>query len=177
MAAGSKALENIEKNLTLDQKQARQQAENETLPARDVTRLPIPGYVAKNVPAKRYWDSILGRADDILLLDDLDAEMLGVYCVMLTRHEELSRLCKVLMKDVSSTKRSGEVQMSAAERVEARLAAADRVESLLIKLQNHERTLLQYAEKLGLTPSGRIRLARKRAESYVADENADLYGD
>ena len=40
--------------------------------------------------------------------------------------------------------------------------------------------ILQYAEKLGLTPSGRVRLAQKRAQAAAgarADPDSDLYGD
>ena len=47
-------------------------------------------------------------------------------------------------------------------------------------MQSLERNILQYAEKLGLTPSGRVRLAQKRAQAAAgarADPDSDLYGD
>ena len=38
--------------------------------------------------------------------------------------------------------------------------------------------ILQYAEKLGLTPAGRVRLAQKRAAAAEAkDPDGDLFGD
>ena len=48
------------------------------------------------------------------------------------------------------------------------------------KMQSLERNILQYAEKLGLTPSGRVRLAQKRAQAAAearADPDGDLFGD
>ena len=48
------------------------------------------------------------------------------------------------------------------------------------KMQPLERNILQYAEKLGLTPSGRVRLAQKRAQAAAearTDPDSDLYGD
>jgi hypothetical protein len=45
------------------------------------------------------------------------------------------------------------------------------------KLQTLERNLLTYADKLGLTPTGRVRLAQKRAEAATFDPDGDLYGD
>ena len=46
-------------------------------------------------------------------------------------------------------------------------------------MQSLERNILQYAEKLGLTPSGRVRLAQKRAAAAAEnkDPDGDLFGD
>ena len=49
----------------------------------------------------------------------------------------------------------------------------------MTKLQGQERSILQYADKLGLTPTGRVHLARKRAaqaNGEVGDDD-DLFGD
>ena len=57
--------------------------------------------------------------------------------------------------------------------------ALARLDSLSGKAQRVEGNLLQYAEKLGLTPSGRARLAQKRAEQAMAaaEPDGDLFGD
>lgn len=58
--------------------------------------------------------------------------------------------------------------------------AAAKLDAVSGKMQSLERNILQYAEKLGLTPSGRVRLAQKRAQAAAdaaADPDGDLYGD
>lgn len=49
----------------------------------------------------------------------------------------------------------------------------------MTKLQGQERSILQYADKLGLTPSGRMHLARKKAAQFAGEggEDDDLFGD
>ena len=54
--------------------------------------------------------------------------------------------------------------------------AAAKLDALTGKLQALERNILQYAEKLGLTPSGRVRLAQKRAAA-ASEQADDLFGD
>ena len=51
------------------------------------------------------------------------------------------------------------------------------MDTLTGKLQALERNLLQYAEKLGLTPTGRVRLAQKRAQAAAPEPDGDLFGD
>ena len=60
---------------------------------------------------------------------------------------------------------------------DALIEAASKLDALTGKLQALERNLLQYAEKLGLTPSGRARLAQKRAQAAAPDPDSDLFGD
>ena len=55
--------------------------------------------------------------------------------------------------------------------------AVSKLDTLTGKLQALERNLLQYAEKLGLTPSGRVRLAQKRAQAAAPEPDDDLFGD
>ena len=55
--------------------------------------------------------------------------------------------------------------------------AAAKLDALTGKLQALERSILQYAEKLGLTPSGRVRLAQKRAQAAESGPDDDLFGD
>lgn len=40
-----------------------------------------------NPAAGRYWRKVLERMDGLVILDDLDSDALGVYCVMMARYE------------------------------------------------------------------------------------------
>ena len=63
---------------------------------------------------------------------------------------------------------------------EAVADAVSKLDTVSGKMQSLERNILQYAEKLGLTPSGRVRLAQKRAQAAAearADPDGDLFGD
>ena len=56
--------------------------------------------------------------------------------------------------------------------------AVSKLDTLTGKLQALERNLLQYADKLGLTPAGRVRLAQKRAQAAADPQpDDDLFGD
>ena len=166
MSGNVKTVENMTKNMTLDERMARENAEAETLPNRVSVLLP-PSYLKKDKVAEKYWEVILSRMVGISLLDDLDTEMLAIYCTMLSRRDSLNALCRVVLVEASKPKLD----------TDARLDVMSRVDGLVVKLQSLERTILQYADKLGLTPSGRVRLARKRAEAAMPESNEDLFGD
>ena len=55
--------------------------------------------------------------------------------------------------------------------------AVSKLDTLTGKLQALERNVLQYADKLGLTPSGRVRLAQQRAKAAETETDDDLFGD
>ncbi|MEG1684056.1 MAG: P27 family phage terminase small subunit, partial [Oscillospiraceae bacterium] len=94
----------------------------------------------------------------------------GVYCVMLARYEQQCRLLSLA---------SAQLKKAAGD-PEAVAEAVSKLDTVSGKLQSLERNILQYAEKLGLTPSGRIRLAQKRAAAAAearADPDGDLFGE
>ena len=129
-----------------------------------------PAIMAKNAAAGRYWRKVLERMDGLVILDDLDSDALGVYCVMMARYEAQCRLLAQAAKGLKEARDDPEA-------VEEAVARLDAVSG---KMQSLERNILQYAEKLGLTPSGRVRLAQKRAQAAAearADPDGDLYGD
>jgi P27 family predicted phage terminase small subunit len=146
------------KNLTDAERAAREQAESEVMPARDSVRLAQPALMTNDAAAKKYWKNILSRMEGYSILDDLDSDTLGIYCVMLSRYDGLC-------KDLRAARADPEM--------------AERADSINTKLQRLEGSILQYADKLGLTPSGRARLAQKRAEKLAAefDLDGDLFGD
>lgn len=144
MPANVVALENSRKHRTKAEKEARAIAEKAV--SRQTVRLNPPKYLKDDEVALDYWKKTVKRMRGISLLDDVDTEMLAIYCQLLSRRDYLvSRFAEVPNDDN------------------------------LKNLQAQERIIVQYAEKLGLTPNGRARLAKKRAEERPVDPNADLF--
>lgn len=169
MPTPAKALDNMTKNLTSEERALREQAERGVLPDRGrEVKLEKPAIMTKNAAAGRYWRKVLERMQGLVILDDLDSDALGVYCVMMARYEQQCRLLALVSKQLKEAK----------DGPEAVAEAASRLDTVNGKMQSLERNILQYAEKLGLTPSGRIRLAQKRAEQAAqANPDGDLFGD
>lgn len=168
MPEAVKSSANMTKHLTKEEREARLQAEGEVLPRRPRRKLKKPGFISGNKRANAYWNQILERMEGLVLLDDLDSEMLAGYCSMLARRDET-----VLLAD-QLTDRLDVADMEPEELLEA----VGKLNVLNGKLQSLDRTLLQYAEKLGLTPSGRVRLAQQRAKAAAEPEpDDDLFGD
>ena len=168
MPSQAKTLDNMDKHLTEAERAARAAAEEGVMPKREQTTLKAPTIVNKDAKAKAYWTEILKRMDGLAILDDLDSEMLAGYVLMLSRRDRLAAVNIELM-----------AQAAKAKDPEAMLEVIEKLDSLTGKLQALERNLMNYAEKLGLTPSGRVRLAQKRARAAVEDQepDADLFGD
>lgn len=165
MPANAKALDNLEKHLTNAERDARAQAEAEVIPARSA-KLKPPRTMSKDAAAKRYWKSILERMEGLAILDDLDAEMLAVYCSALSRRDALNTLCRELVG-----------QMEQERDAQVRLELTNKLDGLISKLQGHEKALLTFAGQLGMTPESRVRLARRRAEAVQVGPDDDLFGD
>ena len=165
-----KPLDNMTKKLTNEEREIRQQAEEGVIPDRGrESRMEKPAIMTKNAAAGRYWKKILERMSGLVILDDLDSDALGVYCVMMARYEQQCKLLTLAAKQLKDAQDD-------AEAVSDAVAKLDAVSS---KMQSLERNILQYAEKLGLTPSGRVRLAQKRAAAAAEnkDPDGDLFGD
>ena len=169
MPKKAKCLDSTSKHLTRAEREAREAAESVTLPNREAVSMQMPSYVKSDTSAKKYWESILNRMQGYAILDDLDAEVLGVYCSMLSRRDAAEKLLAPLEKAAKKKDvETGDL-----------LKLTAQIESLMGKLQGQERIILTYADKLGLTPAGRISLARKRA-TQAGEENSqddDLFGD
>ena len=170
MATAPKLSGNMEKHLTAEEREMRAEAEAGVIPDRGrESRMEQPAIMKANTAAKRYWEKIHGRMEGLVILDDLDSDALGVYCVMMSRYEVQCRL----LRDAAKALRNVE------DDAEAIADAAAKLDTISGKMQSLERNILQYAEKLGLTPSGRVRLAQKRAAAAAAaaDPDGDLFGD
>ena len=198
MPAATKNLENMTKHMTQAEAELRQQAEREVIPQRKKLKLKKPAFVARNKRANAYWNQILKRMEGLVLLDDLDSEMLAGYCSMLARRDQTILLVNDLyarlgvsgaVEPLPGKKPDGALSDEEWERSaqappdpmtpDELIEAVSKLDTMTGKLQALERNLLQYAEKLGLTPSGRVRLAQKRAAAAAEnkDPDGDLFGD
>lgn len=166
MPAPVKLLDNMSKHLTDEERKAREEAERATLPQRAQAKLVMPRDVKGDRAARRYWELTAERMEGITLLDDLDSEALGILCSMLSRRDALNNLCRRMLADAGKEKD-----------LEKRLEAVSQLDALQGKLSALEKTILQYQNTLGLTPSGRVRLMRKRAEARVEEPDGDLFGE
>ena len=165
MGAPVKSMDNQTKHLTNAERLARQSAEDSLGLGRDnAEKLRAPKGLSGS--AKTYWNNIVERCKDVLLIDELDQEMLAVYCQMLARRDKLNRLCEKLLK--ASLKEDFESENS---------EATDKLDGLVKQVAALERNLMTYADKLGFTPQSRVRLAQKRAAAAMADPEGDFFGD
>jgi len=145
------ATANTNKHLTPDQKKVREAAEEEL--QREKVRLDMPPFVRNDERAVFYWNKAIRLMKGIALHDNLDTDMLAAYCAISSRWERLQELV---------TSQLAENKFD--DRAFARIEAA-------------EKNRLAYAEKLGLTPTSRLRMAKKKAEKKPAGVNDDLYGE
>lgn len=196
MPTAAKPTENMSKHLTQAERETREQAEAGVLPDRGrEPKLKKPAIVSANKRANAYWNQILKQMDGLVLLDDLDSTVLAGYCSMLARRDQAVLLIGQLMGRLGvqgavengAKRRKSDAAMSDREWEESAkgappmtpdelVEAVSKLDTLTGKLQSLERNILQYADKLGLTPSGRVRLAQKRA-AKAAGQADDLFGD
>lgn len=196
MPTAAKPAENMTKHLTQAERQAREQAEGEVLPDRGrEPKLKKPTIVSSNKRANAYWNQTLKQMDGLVLLDDLDSTVLAGYCSMLARRDQTTLLVNQLMVKLGvqdavengAKRRKSDASLSDQEWEESAkgtppmtpdelVEAVSKLDALTGKLQALERNILQYADKLGLTPSSRIRMAQKRAAN-AAEQADDLFGD
>lgn len=197
MPTAAKPAENMSKHLTKTERDAREQAETGVLPDRGRgPKLKKPAIVSGDRRASAYWNQILKQMEGLVLLDDLDATVLAGYCSMLARRDRTVLLVGQLMdrlgvqkavedgakrrkKDSSMSDQEWEDSAKTAPAMtpDELVEAAAKLDALTGKLQALERNILQYADKLGLTPSGRVRLAQKRAAAMGEAQLDDLFGD
>lgn len=151
MPANVVRIENTAKHLTKAERAARESAQNQNV--RKLVRLIEPQKVKEDEVAHEYWKKTVKLLRGIDLLDNVDADMLGWYCVMSSRLEMLTDIMR----------REAEAECGPSKAILSRIEVA-------------ERNLMSYADKLGLTPTGRARLAVKKAK-VTEDPDADIYGD
>lgn len=194
MPTPPKRSDNITGHRTEAEQAARQEAEQQVLPDRGGhVKLKKPRFISGNKLANSYWNGLVKRMDGLAILDDLDSEMLAGYCAMLARRDQTIVLINQLMDrlgvqgvvdEAGMKAKRGGMELSDGEwtplaTADEVIEAVSKLDTLNGKLQALDRNLLQYADKLGLTPTGRVRLAQKRAEQAAGEvePDGDLYGD
>lgn len=133
-----KTLENQSGHRTKAERAARESAEEDLMRSGRVTIKP-PAWLDDDAMA--VFHDLRRKLKNLILLDNLDSVLLGVYCDALANYKRSSRL-------LTRTDENG-LPMATDEQVKA--------------AQAWGRLCLQYAEKLGLSPTARARLARRRA--------------
>ena len=139
-------LDNMTKHLTTKERTARAEASAKF--KRDKVKLTMPGRVKNNAAAAEYWKKYIKMLRKMEVLDDVDADVRGRLCLIYARMDR--------MQD----------ELDASEMMS---------QDLLNRLESAERNALSYAQKLGLTPESRARLAKKIAEKPAEDPDADLF--
>ena len=156
MPTPAKTMDAMSKNLTRDQRDARSEAEASVIPDRGEVTLKKPAWLTGR--GKKYWDSILARMVGTSILDDLDTEMLAIYCAQLQERD-------ALQADLAKARKEDEPDM-------------ELVLTLTKQINAKDAKIRDFASELGCTPSGRVRLAQKRSVAAIAeiDPNGDLFG-
>lgn len=172
MPTPPKTAANSTKHRTKAELEQRELAETSTMPARGKPKR-APEIVAKDPKAKAYWDHIWADMKELEILDVLDAHALASLCSMMAMRDRLALLTPKLMKQLkdmeTDTAATGQVITHLAEALKYCSALSDK----RIKLDTQ---ILSYAEKLGLTPSGRARLAARKVLEEPSDPDDDLFG-
>ena len=154
-----KAMDAMSKNLTSDEKVARLEAESSVIPDRCEVTLKKPSWLTGR--GKNYWDLVLARMSGTAILDDLDTEMLAIYCAQLAERDAL----QADLKKARTVKKNETPDM-------------DLILALTKQLNAKDSKIRDFASDLGCTPSGRVRLAQKRAAKIAeVDVDGDLFGD
>ena len=156
MPTPAKTMDAMSKNLTRDEKDARLAAEGSVNPDRGEVVLKKPPWLKGR--GKKYWDSILERMKGTAILDNLDVEMLAIYCSQLQERD-------ALQADLEKARKADEPDM-------------ELILALTKQLNAKDSKIRDFASDLGCTPSGRVRLAQKRAaKASEVDVDGDLFGD
>ena len=197
MPTAAKPAENMTKHMTQTEREVREQAEAGVLPDRGrEPKLKKPAIVSSNKRANAYWNQTLKQMDGLVLLDDLDSTVLAGYCSMLARRDQTTLLVNQLMRRLGvhdavengAKRRKSDAALSDQEWEDSAkgtpamtpdelVEAVSKLDTLTGKLQALERNILQYADKLGLTPAARIRMAQRRATAAGEKQADDLFGD
>lgn len=136
------------------------QAAAQSVGRKGKVRLKPPDWLDEK--ALEVWRRTKKAISGMDILDNIDCDMLAIYCDAIARYAEFAQsLVKGEMVDIDGIPR--------------RLKANELTE--LSKAANaYSRQAAQLAEKLGLTPNARARLAKKKAESPAPDSFADEFG-
>ena len=147
-----KTSENIRKHLTNAEKAARLRAEG-SLSRGTRVQLRCPKWL--NEDARKIFHETKRRVKGLELLDNADVELLGIYCDEVAKYIAAS-------KHLADRDKDGILVATKDDREDCR---------------SWGRLVAGYAEKLGLTPTARARLAKRKAEQEPPDDLEQLLDD
>lgn len=153
MPRNVKRAANISKHLTNGEIKAREIVEKTM--SRNEVKISKPSGFSEDKTANYHWNKTIKELKNIELLDNLDADSLARYCKILSRISSLEK----------------ELDEFTEKKVDFAVKAA-----IITRIEAAERMQMTYANKLGLTPESRIRLAKKKTEPANIDLGDDLYG-
>jgi P27 family predicted phage terminase small subunit len=131
----------------------------ERLQRQNRPKLKCPAWLKNDRPAYAIWSKLLKDAKAFDLLDLLDANTLATYCKLEAEKTQII----MTMIDMDATPLEKRKDGHATVRV-----------ALTEDLERISKTSLAHAEKLGLTPNSRARLAKRLAETEE-DPNEHLF--
>lgn len=176
MPTPSKRAANMNKHLTREEREQREAAEQGSMPHRGKPRR-SGALVSGDKGAKAYWDKIWAEMEELEILDTLDAPALAGLCSMLSLRDRLARLGPALLKALEALEDQCDPRTESGRAALSELAGMLRqANALTDKRLRIDAQILGYADKLGLTPSGRSRLAARKAAQEPPDEDDDLFG-
>jgi P27 family predicted phage terminase small subunit len=126
------------KHWTRAEREARKAA-SEGIKRKTRRSINAPAWLSKD--AKQVWNRVLSSTKGVELLDNMDTEILAVYCDSYAAYKELTLQKSKTLDDIKA-------------------------------LQAYSRIIAQYADKLGLNPTSRARLVKKKA-----DKIKDSFGE
>lgn len=113
--------------------------------------------------ARKVWKKTLKDLSGMDILDKVDEESLAIYCDAVVRYRDTTL----------KIREHGYVTENA--------QGTESVSPYVKAAQSYARIMMQYADKLGLTPNGRARLAKKIADTGSENEKAkkekSMFGD
>lgn len=150
MPTPPKTLDNMKKHLTIAEKEARQVAEGE-LQRKKRPQIRCPKWLDQD--ARKIFEETKKRLKGLQLLDSADAELLAIYSDAVAKYQ----LANTILTGVDEDG----IPMNA-DKDEISVA------------QGWARIIKTYAAELGLTPTARARLAKRKAEKQAPDELEEL---
>lgn len=172
MPTPPKTAANSTKHRTRQEREQREDAEQVTMPTRGKPKR-AGALIAKDKKARVYWDRIWADMEELEILDILDAPALTSLCSMLAMRDRLALLTPRLMEELEALERDGHFSREQLRDLADGLKYCAALSDKRLKLEGQ---ILSYADKLGLTPSGRCRLCARKAAEEPPDEDDDLFG-
>ena len=141
------------KHWTKEQVENRKKA-SQKFKRQDQNKLQMPIWLDQS--ARSIWKKTIKNMSGLDILDVIDEDALAIYCDAVAKYIE----------STLKIKEQGFVSENA--------QGTESLNPYVKAAQSYARIMMQYADKLGLNPNSRARLAKKIADEEV-DPNADLF--